>query len=49
MILRYGGSQVYEKGKLFFIGLIVGQFVVNGIWLFIDYFAGKTGNILFWA
>lgn len=49
LILRYGGSQIYEKGKTFFIGLIVGQFVVNGIWLLIDFLAGKTGNMLFWA
>jgi hypothetical protein len=49
MILRYGGSQIYEKGKSFFIGLIVGQFVANGIWLLIDFFTGKTGNVIFWA
>ncbi len=49
MILRYGGAKVYEKGKFFFIGLIIGQFVVNGIWLIIDFFAGKTGNMLYWA
>ncbi|HOV22128.1 MAG TPA: hypothetical protein PLW95_05550 [bacterium] len=48
MILRYGGANVYEKGKTFFIGLIVGQFIVSGTWLFIDFFTGRTGNILFW-
>ncbi|MCD6408544.1 hypothetical protein J7L87_05805 [bacterium] len=49
LILRYGGAQIYEKGKVFFIGLIVGQFVVNGLWLVIDFFTGETGNVLFWA
>ncbi len=49
LILRYGGAKVYEKGKIFFIGLIVGQFLVNGIWLIIDFFTGETGNVLFWA
>jgi len=49
LFLRYGGADVYEKGKRFFIGLIVGQFVVNGIWLIIDFFTKHTGNILFWA
>ncbi len=48
MILRYGGANIYEKGKTIFIGLIVGQFVVSGIWLFIDFFTGRTGNFLFW-
>lgn len=49
LILKYSGAQAYEKGKFFFVGLIVGQFVVNGLWLIIDFFTGKTGNILFWA
>ncbi|MFH0930992.1 MAG: DUF6785 family protein [Candidatus Zixiibacteriota bacterium] len=49
LILRYGGPRAYEQSKLLFIGLIVGQFVVNGIWLIIDFFTGQTGNMLFWA
>ena len=49
MILKYGGAKVYEKGKVFFIGLIIGQFVVNGIWLFVDFFTKETGHSLFWA
>lgn len=49
LILRYGGASVYEKGKMFFIGLIVGQFVVNGLWLLIDFLTGQSGNMLFWA
>ncbi len=49
LILKYGGARVYEQGKPFFIGLIVGQFVVNGIWLFLDFFTKHTGNTIFWA
>lgn len=49
LLLKYGGPRIYEKCKPFFIGLIVGQFVVNGTWLVIDFFTGKTGNNLFWA
>ncbi|MCM8769573.1 MAG: hypothetical protein NC911_07910 [Candidatus Omnitrophica bacterium] len=49
LILKYGGARVYEQAKPFFIGLIVGQFVVNGLWLLIDFLTRHTGNSLFWA
>ncbi len=49
MLLRYGGAKVHEKGKNFFVGLIVGQFVLNGVVLIIDCFTGRSGNVLFWA
>ncbi|MCM8820761.1 MAG: hypothetical protein NC932_02275 [Candidatus Omnitrophica bacterium] len=49
LLLKYGGAGVYERGKTFFIGLIVGQFVVNGIWIIIDLFTKRSGNIIFWA
>jgi len=48
ILLKYAGVRIYERSKLFFIGLIVGQFVVNGIWLIIDGFTGKIGNQIFW-
>ncbi|MFA5646017.1 MAG: DUF6785 family protein [Candidatus Ratteibacteria bacterium] len=48
-ILKYSGARVYERGKTFFIGLIVGQFVVNGLWIIIDLLTKHSGNILFWA
>ncbi|MGC8977574.1 MAG: DUF6785 family protein, partial [Candidatus Ratteibacteria bacterium] len=49
LILRYGGPKIYEKFKSSFIGLIVGQFVISGLFLIVDFFTRKTGNILFWA
>ena len=49
MILKYGGAKIYENAKPFFIGLIVGQFVVNGTWLVIDFLTKHTDNVLFWA
>ncbi|MCM8777622.1 MAG: hypothetical protein NC905_05110 [Candidatus Omnitrophica bacterium] len=49
MILKYGGDKAYKKGKNFFIGLVIGQFVVNGLWLIIDFITGHSGNVLFWA
>ncbi len=49
LFLKYGGARLYEQAKPFFIGLIVGQFVVNGVWLLLDFFTRHTGNTLFWA
>ncbi|MCS7179770.1 MAG: hypothetical protein NZ891_00240, partial [bacterium] len=49
LILRYGGAKIYNKFKGFFIGLIVGQFVISGLFLIVDFITGQTGNVLFWA
>ncbi len=47
-ILRYGGVKTYQRARGFFLGLILGQFVTNGLWLVIDQIAGGTGNQIFW-
>jgi branched-subunit amino acid transport protein len=46
VILKYGGSAGYVKTRPFFLGLILGQVVVAGLWLVIDACTGKTGNVL---
>ncbi len=46
VILKYGGSSGYARTKPFFLGLILGQVFVAGMWLVIDHFTGMTGNIL---
>jgi len=48
LVLRYGGADFYKRTRLFFLGLILGQYAVSGIWIIIDYFTGKTHNSLFW-
>jgi len=48
MFLRYGGPKVYESGKPFFFGLILGQYSIAVIWFIIDYFTGMIGNSVFW-
>ena len=48
LILRYGGMKLYRTMRPLFLGLILGQFTCNGIWLFVDHFAGKRGNQIFW-
>lgn len=46
IVLKYGGSAAYRRTRPFFLGLILGQVVVAGMWLVIDYFTGMTGNVL---
>jgi hypothetical protein len=44
IVLRYLGPRGYRTTRWFFMGLILGQFVVGGVWLIIDGFTGMTGN-----
>lgn len=48
MVLRYGGAELYRRTRFFFLGLILGQYTVCGVWIVIDLFTGKVGNSLFW-
>jgi hypothetical protein len=48
-VMRYGGAGMYRRSQIFFMGLIVGQVLCNGMWLVIDYFTGKIGNRIFWV
>jgi len=48
MVLRYGGAELYKRTRFFFLGLILGQYTVSGLWIIIDFFTGKVGNSLFW-
>jgi len=44
LVLKYGGLRFYQRTQPFFLGLILGQVVTMGIWLFIDTFTGMKGN-----
>ena len=48
LILKYGGANVYEKLKYFFLGLPLGLYTCAGVWFIIDFFTGKHGNQIFW-
>jgi len=48
LILRYGGNKLYLNLRPAFLGVVCGQFVINGLWLVVDQITGKTGNIIFW-
>ena len=47
-VLKYGGPRLFRTVRPFFIGLILGQFSVCGVWYVIDAITGKVGNSLFW-
>ncbi len=48
VVMKYGGPGLYRTSRPFFLGLIMGQFVIAGLWLIIDYFTGMTDNGVFW-
>ncbi len=48
LILRYGGLRTFTKMRPFFLGLIAGQYFVNGLWIIIDAITGKRANNIFW-
>ncbi len=44
LILKYGGSTIYKNSKHFFLGLFLGAFVSQAVWIVIDYLARGGGN-----
>jgi len=48
LVVRYGGLRQFRNFRPFFLGLILGQFVCNGMWLIIDGLTGQQGNQIFW-
>jgi hypothetical protein len=48
LTIRYGGLAFFQRVRLFFLGLILGQFTCNGMWLILDALCGQHGNQIFW-
>ena len=48
VVVRYGGLKMFQKLRPLFLGLILGQFTCNGVWVLIDAIAGGRGNRIFW-
>lgn len=46
LCLRYGGVFLFKKFRLFFVGLIMGDFLMGGIWAVIGLFADASFQIL---
>ena len=49
LVLAYGGPALYRRTRLFFLGLILGQFCGCGFWILIDLVTGRVGNNLYWV
>ena len=49
LVLKYGGTELYDKTRPFFLGLILGQLTPGGIFLIVDHFTGTVGNVIFWG
>lgn len=49
LVLAYGGPKLYRKTRLFFLGLILGQFTACGAWIIVDLVTGRVGNNLYWV
>ena len=47
-ILKYGGASLFSRSRNFFLGIIVGRMLISGLWLVVDFLAGKVGNTIFW-
>ena len=47
LILRYGGMRWFIRARPFFLGLVLGEFVVAGLWLLIDAFTGVKDHRIF--
>ncbi len=47
LVMRYGGPAFYLRSQRFFLGLIAGEALCNGLWIVVDYITGQTRNIIF--
>ena len=44
--MHYGGARLYHTLKPFFLGLILGEVTVNGVWGVIFSLVGERGRFL---
>jgi len=47
LVLRYGGVRVYERSRSFFLGMILGDFVMIAFWLVVEMFTGVRDHFLY--
>jgi hypothetical protein len=46
-VLKFGGAGLFRKYRLFFLGLIFGEYAMAAFWLVMDVIMGKQGHKLF--
>ena len=48
LVLKLGGPRLFVKLRPFFLGLILGEAVIAGLWTVVDLITGKKGNMCTW-
>ncbi len=48
VVLRFAGIGLYRRCGPFFLGLVLGEFLTGGLWLIVDFLAGKPGYRIMW-
>ena len=46
LVLRFGVARAYTPSRPLFLGLALGQIVAGGLWLLVDAYTGKVGNVI---
>ena len=46
LCMRYGGVHLFQKLQMFFIGLIIGDFLMGGGWAIAGLFSGVSYQVL---
>jgi len=46
LCMRYGGVVLFKRLRFFFLGLIIGDFLMGGLWAVVGVFAGTSYQIL---
>ncbi|ACL02291.1 conserved hypothetical protein [Desulfatibacillum aliphaticivorans] len=47
LCMRYGGVKLFNRLRLFFMGLIIGDFVMGGIWAIVGLFGDSSYMVLY--
>jgi len=47
LVLTFGGTKAFRQAGRFFLGMIMGQFAVAGVWDIINTVTGETWNVIF--
>ncbi|SDB08642.1 hypothetical protein SAMN05660653_00414 [Desulfonatronum thiosulfatophilum] len=45
LCLRYGGTSLFNQVRFFFVGLVLGDFLMGGIWALVGMFAGTSYQV----